>query len=200
MMHWFLPETPDVLGQLRRQVAITIEGIDAFGAWAAGDEGAADLVAEAERRADTAKRDLLNELRAAFVTPVDPEDLFAISRGTDWILNHARDVIRESAVLDCPPDDGLATMAATLREAVRQLGMAIDRLGTHDDPVSAADAAIARDHELEQAYFEGMAALLDLDDRAARIARRELYRRCAEIGETVVDVAERVVYTVVKQT
>ena len=36
---WFLPETPDVLGLLRSQVAVTLEGLDAFGAWAAGDAG-----------------------------------------------------------------------------------------------------------------------------------------------------------------
>ena len=28
--HWFLPETPDVLGMLRRQMAVTIDGVDAF--------------------------------------------------------------------------------------------------------------------------------------------------------------------------
>jgi hypothetical protein len=33
-----------------------------------------------------------------------------------------------------------------------------------------------------------------------RISRRELYRRCARIGETVVDVAERVIYAVVKES
>ena len=27
---WFLPETPDVLGMLRRQMAVTIDGVDAF--------------------------------------------------------------------------------------------------------------------------------------------------------------------------
>ena len=34
---WFLPETPDVLGLLRGQLAVTIEGLDAFAAWAGGD-------------------------------------------------------------------------------------------------------------------------------------------------------------------
>jgi hypothetical protein len=32
---WFLPETPDVLGMLRRQMAVTIDGVDAFARWAA---------------------------------------------------------------------------------------------------------------------------------------------------------------------
>jgi hypothetical protein len=39
----------------------------------------------------------------------------------------------------------------------------------------------------------------DYEDRSERIARRELYRRCSRIGEMVVDVAECVVYAVVKE-
>ena len=41
---WFLPETPDVIGLLRRQTAVTIEALDAFAAWAAGDTAAALVV------------------------------------------------------------------------------------------------------------------------------------------------------------
>jgi len=69
---WFLPETPDVLGLLRSQVAVTLEGLDAFGAWAAGDAAAAEQVRDAEHRGDAAKRELLTALRAAFVTPLEP--------------------------------------------------------------------------------------------------------------------------------
>ncbi len=54
--------------------------------------------------------------------------------------------------------------------------------------------------QLEHTYYDGMAALLGVEDRTERIARRELYRRCSLIGENVVDVAERVVYAVVKQS
>ena len=39
---WFLPDTPDVLGLLRGQIAVTIEGVDAFVAWAGGDDAAAE--------------------------------------------------------------------------------------------------------------------------------------------------------------
>ena len=46
----------------------------------------------------------------------------------------------------------------------------------------------------------GVAALLEVDDRSERISGRELYRRCERIGEAVIDVAERVVYAVVKQS
>ena len=45
-----------------------------------------------------------------------------------------------------------------------------------------------------------MATLLEAKDRTDRIAYRELYRRCARIGEAVVDAAERIVYAVMKQS
>jgi hypothetical protein len=45
-----------------------------------------------------------------------------------------------------------------------------------------------------------MGGLLEVQDMRERISRRELYRRCSRIGETVVEVAERVVYAIVKQS
>ncbi len=45
-----------------------------------------------------------------------------------------------------------------------------------------------------------IAGLLSVEDRSGRIMRRELYRRSSRIGEAVVDVAERVVYAVVKES
>jgi uncharacterized protein len=198
---WFLPETPDVLGLLRGQVAVTVEGMDAFAAWAAGDAAAADTVRACEHRADTAKRDVRVALQAAFVTPLEPEDVFVLSRGVDWMLNHAKDTINESEVMACAPDDALAEMTALLAQALRHIDEAIERLGSKDgDAIAPADAAIKAERRLERAYRAGMAALLESDDLRDVTARRELYRRCSRMGEGAVDVAERVVYAVVKES
>jgi uncharacterized protein Yka (UPF0111/DUF47 family) len=199
--HWFLPETPDIVGLLRSQVEVTIEGADAFVAWAAGDAAAAEALREAERRGDEAKREVLNALRAAFVTPLEPEDVFALSRGIDWILNHARDLVNEAEVMASPPDAGIAEMARLVREAVGHIDEAIANIGSNEDAATeAADAALNAERRLEGTYYRGMAALLEVQDMRQRISRRELYRRCARIGETVVDVAERVIYAVVKES
>lgn len=198
--NWFLPETPDVLGFLRRQLAVTIEGVDAFAAWTAGDRGAAQTVRDAEPRGDLAKRELLHALRDAFVTPLEPEDLFALSSGIDHVLDYVSDLVGESEAMDIAPDGGIAEMAARLSEGVRHLDEAIENLGSDADRASvAADAAIACNRELDQAYYRGVTALLEVTDMRIRIARRELYRRCARIGETLADVAERVIYAVMKQ-
>ena len=147
-----------------------------------------------------AKRTLLNALRAAFVTALEPEDVFALSRGIDRILDYTRDIVAESKVMASPPDAVIAEMAGLLGQAVRDIDQALAHLGSDDDAATeAADAAIKTERGLEHAYYEGMGALLEVENRGERIARRELYRRCARIGELVIDVADRVVYAVVKQ-
>jgi uncharacterized protein Yka (UPF0111/DUF47 family) len=180
---------------------VTIEGADAFAVWAAGDPDAAKLVLDAEDRGDVAKRELVNALRAAFVTPLEPEDLFALSRSVDWVLNYCGDLVRESEVMACPPDARIAEMATLLGEALRDIDRAIACVESDPDAAtSAGDAAIEAERRLERVYYQGMADLLDVGDRTERIARRELYRRCARIGDTLVDTAERIAYAVVKQS
>lgn len=201
--HWFLPDVPDVLALLRRQVALTVQGMDAFERWAVsgGDAQAAATVRALEHDADTAKRDLLSALRDAFVTPLDPEDLYALSRGTDWILNHAKDAIGESEVMGCPPDDATAAMAALLAESVRQIDAGVARIAARSgDAAEAADAAIKAERGLEKVYRAAMAALVEVGDVRAVMGRQELYRRCSRMGETAVDVAERLIYAGLKES
>jgi uncharacterized protein Yka (UPF0111/DUF47 family) len=198
---WFLPEAPDVLGLLQAQVSVTIRGLDAFHEWAAGEPAAAARVRELEHAGDVAKRELLNALRVAFVTPLEPEDAFALSRGIDRLLNDARNLIDESEAMACTPDERIATMAELVRGGLGHLDVAVAALvGDPDAATVAADAAIREARRFERVYYEGMAELLDVDDRNQRISRRELYRSCSRLAETVVDVAERVIYAVMKES
>jgi uncharacterized protein len=197
---WFLPETPDVLGQLRAQLAVTIEGMDAFVAWAGGDAAAEAAVRDCEHRADEAKRLLFRTLSDAFVTPLEPEDLFALSRAIDRVINEAKDTVRESELMACPPDAAVAAMAEDLAGAMRALDAAVDGLQrAHRDPSAHADAAVKAARRLERVYRSAMAELLEVDDLPTVMARRELYRRGSRIGDAVVDAAERILYAVVKE-
>ena len=198
---WFLPQTPDVIGLLRHQLAVTIEGLDALAAWAGGDAVAAEALRAAEARGDTAKRELLGAIRDSFVTPIAAEDLFALSRGIDWILNHARDLVEEAEAMQCAPDAGIAEMARLLGQAARRIDDGVSQLDSDPDrATAAADAAIKIERTLEHVYYQGMAGLLEVTDMRERISRRELYRRCSHIGEQVIDVAERILYAVVKES
>ena len=103
---WFLPETPDVLGMLREQTAITMEGMEALIAWSVGEPGAADRLRECEHRADDRKRELRAALTISFTTPLEPEDIFELSTELDRMLNSAKNTVREAEVMETASGSG----------------------------------------------------------------------------------------------
>ena len=161
---------------------MTIEALEALAAWAGGDAAAAQTVRDAEPRGDEAKRDLLNALREAFILQLEPEDVFTLSRGLDWILDRGRDLIEEAEAMGFVPDQGIATMTKLLVQATRQIDEAIGYLGSDDDrATAAADAAIKTARQLQHAYYSESARLLELRDTRERISGRELHRQCERI-------------------
>ena len=87
---------------------------------AGGDTAAADRLRDFEHQADERKRELREALTVAFSTPLEPEDLFELSRGLDRVLNGAKNAVREAEVMGTAPDAAIAEMAAEL--AAREHG------------------------------------------------------------------------------
>jgi len=199
---WFLPHSPDVLGALRAQTAVTVDGLDALARWAAGDEAAAERVRECEHLADDRKRELRAALSEAFSTPLEPEDIFQLSTGLDRVMNAAKNIVREAEVLERRPDPPMAELAAALAEGTHHLAEAFAALGDggRQAATDAADAALESQRPVERAYRAGMSGLLGLADLHEVAARRELYRRLARTSDGLVDVAERVWYSVLKES
>ncbi len=201
---WFLPETPDVLGMLRRQAAVTMDGMDALTAWAAGDQTAAERLGGLEHDADEVRRELRVALRTAFITPIGAEDIYWLSQRLDDVLNGAKNAVREAEVMAMAPDEAIAGMAAFLSEGVHHLADAFDVLGANGsrkgaDPTEAADRAVKAQRHLERVYRNAMVALLAVDDVREVMGRRELYRRFSRMSESVQEVADRVWYAAVKE-
>jgi uncharacterized protein Yka (UPF0111/DUF47 family) len=202
---WFLPERPDVLGMLRRQAAVTCDGMAALVGWANGEQDAAQRVRDCEHRADDTKRELRLALTNAFITPIDAEDLYVMSERLDAVLNGAKDTVRESEVMGIAPDESVAAMAALLADGARHLATAFERLdpdkrGKADaSATEAADAAVKTQRRLERVYREAASALLKVDDLREVMGRRELYRRFSRVSETLIEAADRVWYATVKE-
>jgi len=200
VQRWFLPESPDLIGMLELQLAVTTDGIDALVEWARGDESKAEVIRALEHRGDEHKRALEAALTTAFTTPLEPQDLYTLSRNIDWILNFAKDLVRESEVMACPPDPPLAEMCVALAEAVHLVAEAVGLLGSDSEAATEkANEALRAQRQIERVYRDAMASLVGVEDLREVMSRRELYRRVPRIGEVVVDVAERVWYTVVKE-
>ncbi len=200
-MHWFLPQVPDVLGMLGEQATITVRGMDALVAWAGGDAAAADRLRKSEHEADERKRELRKALSEAFSTPLEPEDIFELSRGLDEILNDAKNVVGEAEAMQTGPDSAIAEMATELAAGTRRLTQAIETIGRGDRTGSTAlaDSAVKDQRRLQHSYRAAMSALVDVPDLREIAARRELYRRLARAGDALAEVAERIWYSVLKE-
>jgi len=199
---WFLPETPDVVGMLQRQAETTARGMDAFAEWAAGAVARADDVRQAEHECDEIRRALVAAVSEAFTTPLQPEDLFQLSRDLDKVINGAKNTVRESEAMEFPPDRATAEMAVQLAEGVHHLQAAFDALD-HDASTSAteaADSAVKSQRNLERTYRQAAGDLLDITDISVVTARRELYRRVSAISDDIVGVADRIWYSQVKES
>jgi uncharacterized protein len=192
---WFFPESPDLLGRLRLQAAVTVEAMDALIAWSGGDA----TVRDCEHRADETKRELWRALRDAFSPPLDAEDLFTLSADLDEVLNAAKDLTREIDVMGMTPDRPTQEVVVLLAEGVGDLAGAFGCLGDEGDATELADAAIKSQRRVERTYRGAMSAMLQVADLGEVMGRREVYRRLSRIGDLVHIVAERVWYAVVKE-
>jgi uncharacterized protein Yka (UPF0111/DUF47 family) len=198
--HWFLPQNPDVLATLRAQADITVAGADAFAAWAGGDLAQEAQVRASEHHADEVRRQLSLQLRQAFSTPVDQEDLFTLSERLDAVLNGLKNVVREADSYKLEPDAAIAALAGEIATGLRHLRTAMDHLDKDGDVATReADAAVSAERRMEKIYRDAMHGLLAVDDLREVMTRGEFYRRTLEVGERLTRVADRVWYAVVKE-
>ncbi len=206
---WFLPETPDVIGMLQTQAVATVRGMDAFAAWAAGDAASAEDVRTAEHECDQVRRGLVDAVSEAFTTPLQPEDLFQLSRDLDKVINGAKNTVREAEAMNVPPDQATADMAALLAEGVQHIQTAFTALAerrgkaaavARASATEAADAAVKSQRNLERIYRQAAGDLLAVTDISVVTARREFYRRVSAISDDIVSVADRIWYSQVKES
>lgn len=202
---WFLPETPDLTGMLQKQAEITAQGMRAFAGWAAGDTARADEVRQAEHQCDEVRRQLVDAVSQAFTTPLEPEDLFQLSRDLDRVINGAKDTVRESEAMSFPPDKAIAEMATLLAEGVAHLERAFGSLDGRgikfvESATAAADDAVKSQRRLERIYRQATGDLIQATDVGFVVASRELYRRMSTISDDIVSVADRIWYSQVKES
>lgn len=189
-----------MLGLLQRQAAVTEQGMQEFAGWSReGDEARGLAVREAEHLADDARVRVLEAVSVALTTPVEQEDVYALSERLDGVLNAAKNAVRESEVLGIPTDEHTAAMGELALEATRHLVAGLEALGQKEEhPGEYADAAIKAARQIEHRYRDAIASLPADADARTQIQTIEVYRRYTEIADAVVGVATRTWYALLK--
>ncbi|MEA2008703.1 MAG: DUF47 family protein, partial [Chloroflexota bacterium] len=91
----------------------------------------ADKVTRIEKEADEIRRILIAELNNTFVTPLDREDIHALSRAIDDVLDYAFSTVDEMYILEVQPNEYLHRMVSMLGDAAREIHLGVQRLQDH---------------------------------------------------------------------
>jgi uncharacterized protein len=195
-----LPHSTDVLALLAAQGELTVVGFDAFKAWSrGGGVDAAAAVRAADHQAYHARRELLAALQAALSTPLDQEDIYALSERIDRTLTVARNTVRESEVLGWTPDAHAGQMGDRLAEGARALVRGFGLLRKAPDQAGRqADLASDTVRRVEHDYRTAMAEVIKLDDLRAAFVAHDIYRRYLAVAESIIAVADRLWFVVLR--
>ena len=111
---------------LSRQSGKTLDGLEAL--WNFTENGTKEkrtLVGKIEREADELRRVLIEELDKTFVTPLDREDIYALSRAIDDVVDYANSTVDEMEIYEVKGDHHIKEMVNILRKAARELDDAV---------------------------------------------------------------------------
>ena len=174
---------------LIQQAEFAVAGMQALQDYVkARDESLAQRVSDIEKEADEVRRILIDELNRTFVTPIDREDIFALSLSIDDILDYANTTIEEMAMLHVEPNVYIERMVSLLTDAAREIYMGVTRLQDH--PNVANDHAVrakALENRMETVYREAIAHLFnvprDVDHVVEMLKLREIYRHLSNAAD-----------------
>lgn len=203
---FFKPRQDNFLRLLTEQSEYAVRGLEALLAYVEkNDRAAADSVRTLEKEADEVRRVLIDDLNRTFVTPMDREDIFSLSRAIDDILDYAYSTVDEMTVLKIEPDEHLCQIVSLLRDAAVEVHMAMKQLKAHPRVATDhAQRAKALENRVESAYREGIAALFSGTATPEHILemlkKREVYRHLSNAADRGDEAANIIADVVVKMT
>lgn len=166
---------------------------------------AVDAVRQCEEDADEIRRILISELNRTFVTPMDREDISALSRAIDDIMDYAWSTVQEMEMLHVTPTPYLQRMVSLLYEAAREVHLAMLRIKDHPEVASEhAQRAKALENRVEHVYREALADLFEGPAGPKRVITilkmREVYRHLSNAADRGDAAANIISDIVVKMT
>ena len=190
---------------LIRQSELTLQGMELLQSYTRdpSPETAQQLHA-VEKEADGVRRILIDELNRNFVTPLDREDIFSLSRAVDDVVDYADTTVDEMVLLGVQPTPFLERMASLLTDAASEIHNGVMHL--QDRPAVSNEHAMrakALENRVERVYREAIADLFigprDLDHVIEMLKLREIYRHLSNAADRGDEAANVIADVVVKK-
>lgn len=158
-----------------------------------------------EKDADEVRRILIHELLDTFVTPIDREDIFALSRALDNFVDYMHTTVEEMEIFQLATTPEMLEMTGLLLEMATEMRLALERLLDH--PGVAAEHARrvkSLENSVEDAYRRTLADLFTGPEDSHHIMEmlklREVLRHLSNAADQGDMAADIVMDIVVKWT
>lgn len=201
MMEWlkrFLkPQQDNFIQLLIQQADYAVASVEALQAYfKKQSEKKSTQARQIEKDADEVRRILVHELLDTFVTPIDREDLFALSRALDNFVDYVYTTVEELEIFEMSPSEDILEITAILMEMACELRLAMERLEDHPG-VSTEHARRVKglENNVEDAYRRRLAELFsgpeDVHHIMEMLKAREVLRHlsnAADQGDMAADI------------
>jgi len=161
---------------------------------------AAEAIKQVEREGDEIRRVLIDELFRTYSTPFDREDLFALSRGIDDIIDAADEAARELYTFRIESLAQLSEMAEVLIDGAGHIRLAVAELLDH--PMVAADHAVLAkrsENKMDAYYHQAVDSLFDSSKEIGQLFKaREVYRHLKNSADRIDHTADNISVIVIK--
>lgn len=155
-------------------------------------EALGQRVEAVENEADELRRILIEALNRTFVTPFDREDIFALSRTIDDVIDYAKSTVEEMMLFQVQTNEHLKKMAEALYAAAQHITQAVEGLRHMPNGIQGHIIRAKKSENLmEHLYREALAELFKTSDVMAVLKLREIYRHlsnAADRGDEAADI------------
>jgi uncharacterized protein len=188
------------------QASITYEGLKLLAKYCETPlPEIAEELSMKEKEADEVRRVLIDELNRTFVTPFDREDIFALSRSIDDMVDYADTTVVEMRILNVKPTPHMVRMSSLLKDAGWEIHQAALRLQKNPGVATEhAQRAKALENRVEAVYREAIAALFsgpeDIHHVVEMLKMREVYRHLSNAADRGDEAANVIADIVVKKS
>ena len=188
------------------QATLTLQGIELLISYLdKRDEETASQLKTKEKEADEARRILIDELNKTFITPFDREDIFALSRAVDDVIDYAYSTMTEIEVLKVEPTEYMVRICQLLRDAATELKAAVKCLQDHPNVAAEhTQRAKALENRVEKVYREALADMFRDVSEVKKLVKimklREVYRHLSNAADRGDEAANIIADIVVKST
>ena len=159
------------------------------------------IVADLEEEADKTRAVLIHELQQAFVTPMDREDIFSLSKSIDDMIDYAKSTVEEMHLFKGKTNENLKKMTEALVSIAKEISEALKHLENKQDIACNHITRVKRtENYIEHIYREALADLFNEKDHRKIFKMREIYRHLSNAADRADAAADIMNNIIVKTT